>query len=186
VLRQRAQEVQAVDDDVLTLVDRMFTTMYAAEGQGLAAPQVDVSRRIAVVDVPPHGGTPYVLINPTVVAAGEAMAKDVEGCLSIPGVWDVVARPAEVTIEALDARLLVLHAGPAHSWTSEEIVMEQKRGPRAPAEAPFGASREQVADYSAAAIARRYFRTCCTISSADSCGNPISLARCSIGWTQCG
>jgi len=104
VLRQRAREVEEVDDEVCALVDRMFATMYAADGQGLAAPQVDVSRRIAVVDVPPREGTTYTLINPCVVEASKEVDRSVEGCLSIPGVWEVVKRPLEVVVEAVDAR----------------------------------------------------------------------------------
>ncbi len=105
VLRQRAKEVEEVDDDVRELVDRMFATMYAGEGQGLAAPQVNVSRRIAVVHVPPQRkGTALAMINPRVVTASDEVARGVEGCLSIPGVWETVERPAEVVVEALDAR----------------------------------------------------------------------------------
>ncbi len=105
VLRQHAQEVEEVDDEVRELVERMFVTMYAGEGQGLAAPQVDVSRRIAVVDVPPQRrGKAFAMINPRVVATSDEKARGVEGCLSIPGVWETVERPAEVVVEALDAR----------------------------------------------------------------------------------
>ena len=80
----------------------MFVTMYASDGQGLAAPQVDVSRRIAIVQVPPEEGVPYVFINPRVVAAGDTLVRGVEGCLSIPGVSETVERPAGVVVEALD------------------------------------------------------------------------------------
>jgi len=105
VLRRRAQEVEEVDDGVRELVDRMFLTMYTGEGQGLAAPQVDVSRRVAVVDVPPQGkGGAFAMINPRVTAASGEVARGVEGCLSIPGVWGTVERPVEVVVEALDAR----------------------------------------------------------------------------------
>jgi peptide deformylase len=102
ILRRRAEEVEEVDAEVRTLVERMFTTMYATDGQGLAAPQVDVSRRIAVVDVPPRTGTPYTLINPSVIAASDTVVRAVEGCLSVPGVSETVERPAEVVVEALD------------------------------------------------------------------------------------
>jgi peptide deformylase len=102
VLRLKAQEVQELDGDVRELARRMLTTMYTRGGQGLAAPQVGVSRRIAVVDVPPGRGDRYVLINPRSVAVSEERARGVEGCLSIPGVWEVVERPAEVLVEAMD------------------------------------------------------------------------------------
>jgi peptide deformylase len=101
-LRQPAEAVREVDDEVCELVKRMFATMYAATGQGLAAPQVGVSRRIAVVDVPTHPGAVYVLINPRLVRASEQRARGLEGCLSVPGVSAVVERPADVAIEAMN------------------------------------------------------------------------------------
>jgi peptide deformylase len=76
--------------------------MYAADGQGLAAPQVGVSRRIAIVDVPPHQGSTYVLINPHLVEVSDERVRGVEGCLSIPGVTGVVERAAKVVAEAVD------------------------------------------------------------------------------------
>ena len=103
VLRQRAAEVEAVDDDVRRLVRDMFDTMYAANGQGLAAPQVGVSRRIIVLDVPQSDAPAYALINPRVVEQSNETARAEEGCLSIPGVSDMVERPAKVVVEALDA-----------------------------------------------------------------------------------
>jgi peptide deformylase len=91
----------------------MLGTMYAASGQGLAAPQVGFSRRIAVVDVPPGSGQQYILVNPRILAASEERGKAVERCLSIPGVREVVERPAEILVEAMDpeGRLLRLEAG---------------------------------------------------------------------------
>jgi peptide deformylase len=103
VLRREAREVDAVDDAVRSLVEDMFETMYASEGQGLAAPQVGVSRRIAVVDVPPRSrASPRVLINPRIAAASDATSRGPEGCLSVPGVREKVTRPAQVVVEALD------------------------------------------------------------------------------------
>ncbi len=103
VLRERAAEVEAVDDDVRWLVRDMFDTMYAANGQGLAAPQVGVSRRIIVLDVPQSDAPAYALVNPRIVERSDETSRAEEGCLSIPGVSDVVERPAEVVVEALDA-----------------------------------------------------------------------------------
>lgn len=98
----RAMALSVADDAELgPLVARMFETMYAAGGQGLAAPQIGRSIRLAVVDVPPEG-PPYVLINPRRIHTSEARARGIEGCLSIPGVEAVVERPAEVVVEALD------------------------------------------------------------------------------------
>jgi peptide deformylase len=102
VLRQRAVEVEAVDEEVRRLARDMFDTMYAANGQGLAAPQVGVSRRIIVVDVPGSGAPAYALINPRLVEQSAETARGEEGCLSIPGVSEVVERPARVVVEALD------------------------------------------------------------------------------------
>ena len=102
-LKTLADPVAEVTDDVRQLVDDMFETMYAAEGIGLAAPQVGVSERIVVLDVSPSepGFEPRVLINPRVVwTAGEVVGE--EGCLSLPGVAGDVKRAAQVRIEALD------------------------------------------------------------------------------------
>ncbi len=104
VLRERAADVEAVDDEVRDLARRMFEAMYAWGGQGLAAPQAGISRRIAVADVPPQGRTRYTLINPSVIEASSLTARGVEGCLSIPGMRAVVPRPARVIVEALDER----------------------------------------------------------------------------------
>lgn len=101
VLRRSADPIATVDPDLRPLVERMFTTMYGAQGQGLAAPQIGLSIRLAVVDVPPEGPR-YVLVNPRVTWTSREHARGVEGCLSIPGVSDVVERPAEVVVEALD------------------------------------------------------------------------------------
>lgn len=101
VLRQEAAQIEVIDDGIHVLVDRMFETMYGAEGQGLAAPQIGRSIRLAIVDVPPGGPDRYVLVNPRVVSASEEKAGGVEGCLSIPGVADVVRRPRRVVVEAM-------------------------------------------------------------------------------------
>lgn len=102
-LKAICDEVDTVSSEVQQLVDDMFETMYAAEGIGLAAPQVGVSQRIVVLDVSPSfpGFVPRVLINPRVVwEAGEVVGE--EGCLSLPGVAGDVKRSAQVRIEALD------------------------------------------------------------------------------------
>jgi peptide deformylase len=98
VLRQHSQEVKTVDDEVRRLVDDMFETMDAAKGIGLAANQVGVSRRVAVVDV---DGDRFAMIDPQIVEAeGRAVAE--EGCLSIPDIYGDVSRPDRVVVEALD------------------------------------------------------------------------------------
>jgi peptide deformylase len=102
VLHEPAKTVEEITPETRALVRRMFTTMYAAEGQGLAAPQVGVGQRLAIVDVPPRRGPSYVLVNPRVVSASEERSRGTEGCLSLPGVWGEVERPEEVMVEALD------------------------------------------------------------------------------------
>jgi peptide deformylase len=98
VLRQHSVEVKTVDDEVRRLVDDMFETMDAAKGIGLAANQVGVARRVAVVDVE---GDRFAMIDPRIVETeGQAAAE--EGCLSIPEIYADVTRPERVVIEALD------------------------------------------------------------------------------------
>lgn len=99
VLRQHSLEVKTVDDEVRRLVDDMFETMDAAKGIGLAANQVGVARRVAVVDV---DGDRFAMIDPRIVEA-EGRATAEEGCLSIPEVYADVTRPDRVVIEAIDA-----------------------------------------------------------------------------------
>jgi len=102
VLRKRAQAVPQVDDAVRRLVDDLFETMRAAKGVGLAAPQVGVSQRVAVVDVGEEFPPPLVLINPRIVeASGEPEVAE-EGCLSIPEIFGEVDRSPSVALEALD------------------------------------------------------------------------------------
>jgi len=102
VLRQRAPEVARVDDGVRLLVDDLFETMQAAKGVGLAAPQVGVSQRVAVVDVGEDFGPPLVLINPRIVESSAELETAEEGCLSIPDIFGDVERPLSVVLEALD------------------------------------------------------------------------------------
>lgn len=100
-LRERARLVSEVDDEVRRIVDDLFETMYAAPGIGLAATQVGIMRRIAVIDVSPEQDDPRVLINPRIVAR-EGEQDSEEGCLSIPDVRDCIRRAERITVEALD------------------------------------------------------------------------------------
>jgi peptide deformylase len=102
ILRERAAEVEAVDDELRRLARSMFDTMYDAEGVGLAAPQVGVGQRLIVVDSREPDADPLTLVNPRVVEASEATERAEEGCLSIPGLRDVVERSASVVVEGLD------------------------------------------------------------------------------------
>lgn len=98
VLRQRSPELKVVDDSVRRLIDDMFETMEAAHGVGLAANQVGVSRRVAVVDADGHR---FAMVNPVIVEA-EGRSTAEEGCLSVPEIFGDVTRPERVVLEALD------------------------------------------------------------------------------------
>jgi peptide deformylase len=102
VLRRQAEPVAHVDEEVRHLVDDLFETMRAAKGVGLAANQIGVARRVAVVDVGEDAPPPLVLINPQIVAAGAERAVAEEGCLSIPEIYGDVERADTVVLEALD------------------------------------------------------------------------------------
>ena len=99
VLRIDTTPVDVVTDDVRKLIDDMFDTMHAANGIGLAAPQVGRTERVAVVDV---DKARYALVNPEIVVADGKKEKTEEGCLSIPDVYGDVVRPTRVIIRALD------------------------------------------------------------------------------------
>jgi peptide deformylase len=102
VLRQKAKTVARVDETVRELVDDLFETMRAARGVGLAANQIGIARRVAVVDVGEDDPPPLVLINPVILERGEEVETSEEGCLSIPEIFGDVERPARVVVEALD------------------------------------------------------------------------------------
>ena len=101
-LRNVAAPVEAVDDAVRGLADDLLETMYAARGIGLAAVQVGVARRVIVADVSRERNAPLALVNPRVADAHGEEAEFEEGCLSVPGVWETVSRPARVRVEAWD------------------------------------------------------------------------------------
>jgi peptide deformylase len=102
-LRRVASPVAIVTADIRKLVRDMAETMYAAPGVGLAATQVDVHKRIIVIDVSPAHDDLRVFINPELIAA-EGEAECEEGCLSVPGFYDKVRRAARITVRAQDAR----------------------------------------------------------------------------------
>jgi len=100
-LRRRAQPVGEVTDEIRQLVDDMAETMYAAPGIGLAAIQVDEAKRIVVIDVSESRDQLQVFINPEILDHDGEQTFE-EGCLSVPGVFDEVTRPAYVKVRALD------------------------------------------------------------------------------------
>jgi peptide deformylase len=100
-LHKKAAPVAQVDDGIRKLAADMAETMYEAPGIGLAATQVDVHKRVIVIDVSEDKSQLITLINPEIVArAGEQLGE--EGCLSVPGIYDKVARSELVTVRALD------------------------------------------------------------------------------------
>jgi peptide deformylase len=111
VLRKKAKKVEKISKDTQKLLDDMIETMHKANGMGLAAPQVGISQRIAVVEVPQEASentdeapavVRYQLVNPEVVKQSEDSWEHQEGCLSIPGWRGDVARPNKIVVRALD------------------------------------------------------------------------------------
>lgn len=100
ILRKKSREVTEINDNILILLDDMADTMYKANGAGLAAPQVGVLRRVVVIDI---GEGLVELINP-VIKEQTGQQTTIEGCLSIPGIWGEVERPARVVVEALNRK----------------------------------------------------------------------------------
>ena len=101
-LHKIARPVAAVDARIRQLVGDMLETMYAADGVGLAATQVDVHERVIVIDTSEHRDQSLVLINPELVWRSDARAVNEEGCLSVPTIYEKVERHAAVTVAALD------------------------------------------------------------------------------------
>ena len=100
-LRTKAQPVTQFDASLGTLIDDMLETMYAAPGIGLAATQVDVHKRVIVIDISREHNEPLVLINPEILTR-EGEASNEEGCLSVPGIFDEIKRAAKIRVRAHD------------------------------------------------------------------------------------
>lgn len=104
ILNKTAKEVKEVTEKTRELIDDMLETMYDADGVGLAAPQVGILKRIAVIDISAEQDSPIVLINPVIVhTAGEQRGS--EGCLSVPGKAGIVTRPNIVRVRAFDEEM---------------------------------------------------------------------------------
>ena len=112
VLSKKCREVENIDDRIITLLDDMIDTLYDSGGVGLAAPQVGVRKRIAVIDV---GDGLIELINPEIVST-EGTQNDLEGCLSLPGKWGYVERPKKVTVRAMD------RTGDVYEYEGEDLL----------------------------------------------------------------
>lgn len=117
VLEKPAEKVTVFDDELQTLLDDMFESMYAAHGVGLAAPQIGIARRIAVIDVTfkEDPKAKLVLINPEIIHT-EGKHTQSEGCLSIPDFRENVTRASKVTVRAQDAK------GEFYEKTGEELL----------------------------------------------------------------
>jgi peptide deformylase len=117
VLEKPSEAVTVFDDDLRKLLDDMFVSMYAAHGVGLAAPQIGIARRIAVIDVTfkEDPEARLVLINPEIIHT-EGKHTQSEGCLSIPEFRENVTRPNKVTVRAQDAH------GKVFEKTGEELL----------------------------------------------------------------
>ncbi len=100
-LRTKAAVVETVDDSIRKLVDDMLETMYEAKGVGLAATQVNVHKRVIVIDVSEDKDEPLYLINPEIIEK-DGIEESEEGCLSVPGFYEKVTRAEHIKIRALD------------------------------------------------------------------------------------
>jgi len=100
-LRTRAQPVAEVDAALRKLIDDMFETMYAAPGIGLAATQVNVHKRLLVIDISESRKEPLALVNPEILER-EGVEETEEGCLSVPGIYDKVTRADKIRVRALN------------------------------------------------------------------------------------
>ncbi|WP_031434901.1 peptide deformylase [Methylomarinum vadi] len=100
-LRTIAQPVETVDENIVQLVDDMLETMYEAKGIGLAATQVNVHKRIIVIDISEEKNDPLYLINPEIIDK-EGVEESEEGCLSVPGFFEKVTRADHIRIKALN------------------------------------------------------------------------------------
>ncbi len=112
VLTKKCRPVEKFDERLIALVEDLFDTLYESGGAGLAAPQVGVLRRVAVIDIDEN---PIELINPEIVLA-EGRQTGAEGCLSNPGKYGIVTRPQKVTVRAQD------RFGEWHEYTGEDLL----------------------------------------------------------------
>ncbi|MFQ5660192.1 MAG: peptide deformylase [Gammaproteobacteria bacterium] len=99
-LRKKAMPIEAIDDGIRTLAEEMLSTMYREGGIGLAATQVNVQKRIIVMDLSEQKDDPDVLINPEIISA-QGMEAMQEGCLSVPGVFETIERAEKVNYRYL-------------------------------------------------------------------------------------
>ena len=101
ILNKKCRPVEKFDKKLWTLLDDMAETMHRANGVGLAAPQVGMLRRVAVIDISPEQNSVIELVNPQIIAFSGEQCRN-EGCLSFPGQWGIVKRPNYVKVKAQD------------------------------------------------------------------------------------
>lgn len=111
ILNKKSRAVEVFDDRIATLVEDMFETMYHDNGVGLAAVQVGILKRIVVIDC---GDGPIELINPEITMA-EGEQREQEGCLSLPGRYEITVRPKKVQVKGQD------RTGKWHVYTGEDL-----------------------------------------------------------------
>ncbi|HOD16982.1 MAG TPA: peptide deformylase [Spirochaetota bacterium] len=102
-LKKVAEDVKEIDDELLRLIDTMFNVMYREKGVGLAAPQIDESRRLIVIDVADEKKKSQVLelINPVITASSDEVGPYEEGCLSVPGISEEIIRPTGIQVRGI-------------------------------------------------------------------------------------
>jgi peptide deformylase len=103
-LRKTAEPVTVFDEKLEVLIEDMLETMYEAEGIGLAATQVDVHKRLLLIDVSENRDSPQVFINPEIEILEDELSEYDEGCLSVPGFYETVSRPRMVKVIAQDSK----------------------------------------------------------------------------------
>jgi peptide deformylase len=103
-LRKTAEPVTVFDEKLEVLIEDMLETMYEAEGIGLAATQVDVHKRLLLIDVSENRDSPQVFINPEIEILESELSEYDEGCLSVPGFYETVSRPRMVKVIAQDSK----------------------------------------------------------------------------------
>ena len=102
ILTKKTALIKNIDAEILKLAEEMIKTCKAANGIGLAAPQIGQSIRMCIIDLEHMGVPPFVLINPKIISKSFKKVEIEEGCLSIPGVFGTVRRPAKIKVEALN------------------------------------------------------------------------------------
>ena len=102
-LRIKAKPVETFDDELKTLTDDMFETMHSVNGIGLAATQIGVAKQVAVIDISPEKNEPLVIVNPAIQILDPSKTEDYdEGCLSVPGFFEKISRPSDMTLTYQD------------------------------------------------------------------------------------